>query len=371
MFSVELLVYLYIAVCVSMIGFNIFTILLRHRRDRRAERRSAWLLEQIRREADRLREDAAMDPALVRSLSRKFSRVEWLMAFDDAMTSLTAEDPAGAERFLAASQPMFIRLCLTYRKKEPVQQAYLAWVLSRYRLARNMEKGPIVDYMKSLLRSDSIYCRENALRAFYSFASPRSTVEAVTILDESHQFHHGKLLTDGLLTFQGDHAALTALLWERLDRFQVDTQVAVLNYIRFRTAGYEQRMLDLLTDPAREAEVRYCAIRYLGKYAYAPAAPILREMAADREDGRWEAAAISATALAAYPGQDTVDTLKSALRNPNWYVRYNAAASLEKLDVTYLELSDVMNGADRYAREMLQYFMDQRQARKEAAVCST
>ena len=151
----------------------------------------------------------------------------------------------------------------------------------------------------------------------------------------------------------------------------MDTQVAVLNYIRFRTAGYEQRMLDLLTDPAREAEVRYCAIRYLGKYAYAPAAPILREMAADREDGRWEAAAISATALAAYPGQDTVDTLKSALRNPNWYVRYNAAASLEKLDVTYLALSDVMNGADRYAREMLQYFMDQRQARKEAAGCST
>lgn len=68
---------------------------------------------------------------------------------------------------------------------------------------------------------------------------------------------------------------------------------------------------------------------------------------------RWEYAAIAATALSAYPGERTVEILKEALQSPNWYVRFNAAQSLEAFQLSYWELSDVMEGGDRYAREIL------------------
>ena len=365
MFHVEFLVYLYMVVCVSMIGFNLVTIFIQRRRDQREEHRSQKLEREIRETVVLLRQGDSLPPQMFRHLTRKLSRVEWLIAFNDAISNLQETDPESAARFLQACHPVFIQLCMAYRKKESTQQAYLAWTLSRYQIARDMEMGPIVDYMKMLLHSDSIYCRENAMRAFYQFASPRATAEAVFLLDRNEHFHHGKLLTDGLLTFQGDSAALISLLWQALGTYQTQTQVAVLNYIRFCSGGYEERMLGLLKDETQHPELRYSAVRYLGKYPYEPAKALLLQMAGDRDPGRWELAAISATALSGYPGEETVTILKKALGNPNWYVRYNAAASLDRLRISYLELSDVMNGPDRYAREMLQYWMDKRQLEAE------
>ena len=60
-----------------------------------------------------------------------------------------------------------------------------------------------------------------------------------------------------------------------------------------------------------------------------------------------------------------MDTLKQALHNPNWYVRFNAAKSLEAFHLAYWELGDVMEGSDRYAREILQYQRDLDEARRE------
>ncbi|EJW93539.1 hypothetical protein EVA_18353, partial [gut metagenome] len=83
---------------------------------------------------------------------------------------------------------------------------------------------------------------------------------------------------------------------------------------------------------------------------------------------RWEYAAISATALSNYPGEQTIKALKGAMNNPSWYIRLNAAKSLESFHLTYQDLIDVMDGKDRYAREILQYQMDLEQAKEEQEV---
>ena len=66
---------------------------------------------------------------------------------------------------------------------------------------------------------------------------------------------------------------------------------------------------------------------------------------------------MAASALKDYKGEDVTSALKSALYSSNWYVRYNAAVSLEASGLSYTELIDVMAGKDRYAREMLEYRM--------------
>ena len=80
---------------------------------------------------------------------------------------------------------------------------------------------------------------------------------------------------------------------------------------------------------------------------------------------RWEYAAIAGTALASYPGERTVEVMKKALTSSNWYIRFNAAKSLESFQLTYLELSDVIESNDRYAREIMQYQVDLNNVRKE------
>ena len=61
---------------------------------------------------------------------------------------------------------------------------------------------------------------------------------------------------------------------------------------------------------------------------------------------------------------DTIAALKTALKSQNWYTRTNAAKSLSELDVSYVEMIDIWNGSDRYAREMAQYYRELRRVRE-------
>lgn len=129
-------------------------------------------------------------------------------------------------------------------------------------------------------------------------------------------------------------------------------------------------MAQILRDPARNKELRFSAIRYFGRYPDEGARQLLLDFVRDRDPLRWEYAAISASALARYPGQEVVDALLRAMHSPNWYVRYNASTSLEAHGLTYEEMLEVLAGDDRYAREMLSYRLESRRLEEQAAAAA-
>ena len=151
------------------------------------------------------------------------------------------------------------------------------------------------------------------------------------------------------------------------ETFRPDTQVVILDYIRFCAPGHQDRLLAILKDETRSPELRFSCIRYFGKYHDDNAYPILLEMAGDTGNLRWEYPAIACTALANYPGERTIETLKRALHVSNWYVRYNAAESLSKLGAGYVDLIEVIDGNDRYAREILQFQLDMKYNQQKEA----
>lgn len=375
MFRIELLVYFYIIICISMILFNVFLILYYRRRDQKQETRSRMLLHLVQEQAARMAKTGeALPEKEWERLAKRLYRAEKLLAFDRALTDLQQNKPEQAEVYIGGLLPLFRQLCWHYRKKEPIQRAYLAYLMGRYSVAEKEEKeGLVHQFLKELLFSNNLYCRENALQAYYGTKDVEGVLEAIRILDNNQFFHHGKLLTEGLMRFRGDHSHLIERLWAELDAFQVENQVAILNYIRFRKGGYEERMLALLQDEKRDSELHFAAIRYLGKYPYPPALDTLLRLAGDRNEARWNYAAISATSLASYPGEKTVAVLKKALHHRNWYVRYNAAVSLEAMHLSYMDMADILAGEDRYAREMLEYRMEERaqKEREEAERCRT
>lgn len=115
-------------------------------------------------------------------------------------------------------------------------------------------------------------------------------------------------------------------------------------------------------------QLRYAAIRYLGKYPFSKAYEVLCGFAEENSEQKWEYAAIASTALGSYPCENTVHILKKNLYSRNWYVRLNSAASLKNLGITYSELSDIIDGNDRYASEIIKYCLQRDYSGEKEAV---
>lgn len=213
-----------------------------------------------------------------------------------------------------------------------MQAGYFAYFLSCYTADKQMAMDSLQDILLDYVQKSNLYCRFNALQALYHFGTPETIAKALRIADDGSVFLHEKLITEGLLSYTGDYHTLIEELWKKISRYSPHTQLAILNYIRFRS----------------------------GKYPYEPAYGPLLAFVEDKDDTKWEFATVAASSLASYEGAAVIDALKEALHSSNWYVRYAAAQSLEHLHVNYGDVVDITAGSDRYAREMLMYRLESR-----------
>ncbi len=371
----EYLLYGYGLVCLSMLVFNLLYSLHLRSGDRRLLARSDLLYRQVNVQLRRIEEvpDRTSYPVQARHLAwmrRRLSHVNYLLAFDQLMDELDRQDRT-YQIYIGQLQPVFLYLATVYWKRENMQAAYYCHFLARHKLRRHMEMDQIQQVILSYLEKDSLYCKINALKALCSFGSPAVLADALQKLGRGQESQlHEKVITEALLTYTGDAEMLIECLWSRLERFSLQIQRAVLDYIRFQSGDYCGRMLKILQDPGRDKELRLAAIRYFGRYPYLPAREQLLAFLRDNDPTRWEFSAISASSLAGYAGQDVIDALLRAMNSTNWYIRSNAAASLEAHGLTYEEMLRVLSGDDRYAREMLAYRLKARQLEEEAAVAA-
>ena len=365
------MIYAYLAICTSMILFNLACVFVFRRRDTSLRRLSSRLETRVAEQLERVRAGQPVEERHKTFLQKSLRQTSRLLAFDDTLDRLLSREPEVVWEYLRQISPVFTCLAIENQYHSSIKLTYFAYVVRKYRILKGRPAGPVLDVMNTLLGMPSLYCRENALQAIYSSGNCGCVISALQAVDESPRFHHAKLLTDGLLTFPGDREQLSRELWRHFDRFSVKMRVVILDYFRFSGMDMQEQLLPLLADPRQDDEIRFSCIRYFGKYPCQAAYPLLLDFVNHPKGNRWEYAAISASALASYPGQHSTDVLKQALHSSNWYVRFNAAQSLERFHLTYLELSDTLDGNDRYAREILQYRMDlknAREARKEAAV---
>ena len=354
----ELFLYGYCLVCLGILMFNIVYSVVMKQKDRGMERRVLLFSKLILEQLEKIRGGEQIQAEHLRFLERKLARVNQLITFERAFSAYAEADDPAMMVYHQQLSPIILHLARIYQNRENMQAAYFAYFVSRYRPKREPETEEIERILVSYMRKDSLYCRVNALQALYGFASEESMVEAITLLDRQHGLPHEKILTDGLLQFAGDHAKLVRLLWQKMESFSGKTQLSILNYIRFQSGDYCEQMLAIMQNKSEDKELRLSAIRYFGRYFYAPAKQALLAFASDRNPLNWEYAAIAVSSLGRYDGEDVLEALIGAAHSSNWYVRQNAAASLQAHYLEYSEMMDVLSGRDRYAREMLMYQMD-------------
>lgn len=364
--NIEIMIYVYLIVCLSMIVFNIVTIFVLKRRDHRTVRVSEHFRDRVQLQLERLRNNDHCDAAHKKYLTRKLKSVGNMIAFDTMLEVAYLRDAALVKQYLSELDSVFIALCRHYCGRDRIEAAYFPYIVKKYRLIAFRVFPSITETLLSLLDEPSIYCRENVMQALYTTGDSECVLRALKRIDKSELFYHGKLISDGLLNFAGSSKELCNRIIAQFDTFSTEMQVNFLNFIRFSSPDYCEFAYSLLSDKTQNDEIRYCAIRYLGKYRYERAYSLLCALSREQRAEKWQYAAIASSALALYPCDETVSLLKQNLCSRNWHIRYNSAESLERLGVTYAALADVLDGDDRYAAEILRYRLQRKERRTTA-----
>ena len=264
------------------------------------------------------------------------------------------------KEYVRQTAPTIVSLTSSYRKKDDIVHVFYVFMLKKYGYVRYFHTSELIANLRDLLDRGDSTCAEGVLLAIYQIGDPQITLEVLRQVEKSSRFLHPKMISDGLLSFSGNVQELQHLILDHLSNFSEQMQVNLLNYLRFSGNEHCERILQLLQNEETYDETRFSCIRYLGKYPYAPAYDLLARFAAGETGRRFEYAIIALSVLRYYPQPRTVEILHSQINSPNWFIRYNATDSLEYLGVEYQDLIDVFDGNDRFARDMLQYQFDQR-----------
>jgi len=359
--KIEIMIYIYIAICISMIAFNIVYIFILRNKEKRLASDTEYFEDIISGQFEIIKEGNVVNERHLNLLYKKLKRTTMLTSFDRAMEKLYNKDFECAEKYIIQTFPAFSRLAGEYKKRNEIVLAYFPYIIGKYKILDNKDEKNL-DILYELLRSNNVYCRENALMAIYSCGDPELVLNSLKIIDKNKSFHHPKLICDGLMSFNGNKELLTEILIEHFESFSVNMQLNILNFIRFQGIRYDKKMLEILTDNKENQELRFSAIRYFEKFFNEDAQPIIQSFARGDNSLPWQYQSIATSALKTYPCKATEDILKKNLSSSNWYIRLNSAKSCEYLGLTYTELIEIFDGNDRYAREILRYRLDRRQA---------
>lgn len=376
---VDYLIYFYMLLCACMLFFNLYYVGKNRWLRMRSPRRTAFWEAAIRSDGGEETDDSGKNSSHFgkrngntrishRRMSRMLKRTRELISFHEAMQKLLSEEKSESRfrDWLTENRALFAELAEKYLKKSQMEKAFFAWLVESFALCGKTEEDALARNMLLLVQEPSVYCRENTLYAIYKSGSQKLVVRAYILMERRKIRHSRKLVTDGLLAFSGDRKALAEELWESWEFFDAHYQVAFIDFIRMVSGRFGMRFFRLMESGA-DREVKFAILRYYRKYRYPDAEKMLRGYVNNWCIDDWEFAAISALALESYPGEKTVRALVRGIKSDIWHVRNNSADSLLAIVGVQRQQEILEQMEDFFGRNMLEYKMESRKKRDEAA----
>lgn len=298
---------------------------------------------------------------LKKGLVKKLKDATMLAAFSDAYNEALENNP-DIKRILYDNRVQIAELGSKLRSH--TMRAFFAYMLAGFDLRKPREHQYFDDLMLKYLSDGSVYVRENALLALFSFGNEKKIAEAFVSLSENNIYHSEKLLGDDLLKFTGDKAKLAGELMDVFSKLSNCFKVAVINFLRYTgNHDYDAEFRSLLDSSDTSTDIMCCIIRLLSKfYSTQNGEAILKVLENDYNSENWEPAAVAASSLVSYDFENVIQVLVRALTSKTWYVRVNSAKSLAAMKVSDAYISQVINGDDRYAIEELAYELSKKEA---------
>ena len=237
--------------------------------------------------------------------------------------------------------------------RSKTKRACFAYMLVGFELHEAGKYPAFDDLILGYLLDDSVFVRENALLALYSFGNEKSVAKALLLLSKKGVFHSEKLLSDGLLTFTGDRERLAEELMSVFARLNECYRIGVINFMRYTgNHQHDAQLIALLESGVTSKEITCCIIRLLAKFHSAQnGEAILKVLENNFDSEDWEPAAVAASSLVSYQHEHVVTTLIKAMTSKAWYVRINSAKSLAAMKVSDMAIREIAASNDRYAVE--------------------
>jgi hypothetical protein len=350
---VNIIVYFYIFVCLALLVFNVLYILRSKRRGSYQERQTKAMAEAQRKVLEKMGSETVPKEAHVKFLTRCFKKAAGLLAFEDALEqNRKIFSREKINEYLMVCSPAVLDTAAAYQKHPAMERAFFAYFVSVNFSDTAEHYRRLGETLLLYLEDSTIYCRENVLRALYSLGAGDALERALLQFQAKGWYHHPRLISDGLMTFQGDREWLARRLWKNERTWDEHILVALVQFMTNLPEDFSDLMFPALQ--SRYREVRFAVIRYYQHHPVPEAKPVLIELVRENED----LAIAASLALEAYPGEDTKEVLKQAMRSTNWYVRRNAAMALLHMGISPKEQEALSMDEDRYAREMFVYVLN-------------
>lgn len=344
----------YIIVCIMLLLFNLFFILTKNSRLRRLHPQKDKLRNMLAIEFELYTPQAGLGENVIDFLTNRLHTTQSLMVLEKEMQKRRPYK----EEIKAEIKPYVFNNIHKFSSKPKNEKAYYAYVLSYFDYQK--DSGSEIDYTAVLpfLDSKHLYVFTNTMDVIYKFADPYILVAAIQKVDERSGFYHSKLLTDGLLTFEGDLEVLQAMLIEKFHGYTPLTQVSLVNYFRLKDLAVDDFCLSLIKERTVDDEVLYAAMRYFGRNPNEEAKTLFINLL-QKGDSFWIEELLAIQALKHYSDPVTRSTIKEKVTSENWEVRSNAISYLHKHELDLNGVREILALEDQYASEKLFYYYEE------------
>lgn len=343
----NIIIEIYLIVCVLLLLFDILFLVMKNYRNQEFYPKNHDLAEKVREEIQNRRQAGAFTQDFEKELGEQLGKIRNLITLVDVLDG----DPDAALWF----RPVLFAQIEEYQKKSDYEQAYYAYVISRFDYERAPVPPEFAAKFMAFLDSKSLYTFANAMDALYRFGKTNLLLAALDKVDERQGFYHQKLLVDGLLASRADFQELNPVLVRVFDQYTPFMQECLLNF--FRMTGYDASALCLRlirNGEGTDQEVRYGAMRYFTKYPSAQSRALFLKILG-RQESSWMDQMLAIQGLENSEDAAVKEAVLKKVTSPNWYVRTKAVACLHRWGLTKEQIFDILYLRDKYADNALLY----------------
>ena len=346
---------LFMIACISLMIFNFIVIRYSRARHTPSARKVEKWLTILYTESIITGHVNSESPKHNKFLLKRLPKTRHLITYSRALQTLKTNFPKAYTEYVKNRYEVFRKLAYIYRRKSRVERTCFTDFISNFPELVGDSYGQLADSFISYINDSGIHCRTKVISALCSIGSVQGVFNVLQVVNDKSLFMHSHLLTIELSKFRGDKEELASHLWNDGRHWNSDLRVSIVQYITDFSNQYTEIFLSALQDKSLNTEVRAAIIRYYKKYAYDPIRPILIEFIYNHKN--IDLSIEAASALSKYPAPETVEALKNALSNPEWHIRYNAAASLLKAGDRD-DILQVLKSDSVYKREIVKYMLE-------------
>ena len=359
---VNMVVYLYIFICVALLIFNIVYIVYSKQRKRNAYKRKERMKKMQLSAMNGITRETKFTVQEEKSLIRKLSNIKYLVGFEEALSECEKErNEQEIILYLKMCENILVQVAWNFKKKPAMERAYMGYMISMHFKKVKETYRHLPETLLAYFEDSTIYVRENVLMALYCLGAEDAIEQAFAQMKVCGYHHQHGLIADGLQIYNGDKDKLAKRLWKCRKQFDTEVRIGLIQFMSRLPEDYSWLFLPELEHLS--GEEGYTVIRYFGsRYHICPKAKSQLIEILKKED---EYSVPAASVLGCYSGDDVKQSLMQALGSNLWYVRKNAANALLEFGLTRAGNEELLKADDVYAREMLRYVLETK--RKEAA----